>query len=197
MTEPGGDGLRAKTDDGDGPGLGSGRRPDSVVVIGTGLIGTSIALALREQDVSVWLADADDQAVILAANLGAGQPLPADGVPGGPADIVVLAVPPAAVASELRSAQARGLARTYTDVASVKELPAGGCPRAWLRPGQLPARPPAVWPRAVGPGGGQSGPVRRPAVGLVPAARDRRNNHQAGNGLGRGLWRIAGRGVVG
>jgi prephenate dehydrogenase len=140
VTEPGGDGVRANTDDGDGPGLGYGRRPDSVVVIGTGLIGTSIALALREQDVSVWLADADDQAVILAANLGAGQPLPADGVPGGPADIVVLAVPPAAVASELRSAQARGLARTYTDVASVKELPLAaarelGCDLASYLPG--------------------------------------------------------------
>jgi prephenate dehydrogenase len=140
VTGAGGDGLRPKTDDADGPGLESGRRPDSVVVIGTGLIGTSIALALREQDVSVWLADADDQAVILAANLGAGQPLPADGVPDGPADIVVLAVPPAAVAPELRSAQARGLARTYTDVASVKALPLAaarelGCDLASYLPG--------------------------------------------------------------
>jgi len=97
--------------------------PASVVVIGTGLIGTSIALALRERDVSVWLADADSEAEFLAANLGAGKPLPAGGVPGGPADLAVLAVPPAAVATELRAAQARGLARAYTDVASVKELP--------------------------------------------------------------------------
>jgi prephenate dehydrogenase len=44
-------------------------------------------------------------------------------VPGGQADIAVLAVPPASVAAELRSAQAHGLARAYTDVASVKELP--------------------------------------------------------------------------
>ena len=30
-----------------------------IAVIGTGLIGTSIALALREHDATVWLADAD------------------------------------------------------------------------------------------------------------------------------------------
>jgi prephenate dehydrogenase len=98
----------------------------SVVVIGTGLIGTSVALALRERDVSVWLADQDAEAVRLAVNLGAGLPLPADGVPGGPADVAVLAVPPSAVAVELSAAQARGLARAYTDVASVKELPLAG-----------------------------------------------------------------------
>ena len=44
-------------------------------------------------------------------------------MPGGPADVAVLAVPPAAVAAELQAAQHRGLARAYTDVASVKELP--------------------------------------------------------------------------
>ena len=108
------------------PGAGRGVRPASVVVIGTGLIGTSVALALREHDVTVWLADHDDDAVRLATDLGAGQPLPAGGVPGGPADVVVLAVPPAAVAAELSAAQARSLARAYTDVASVKELPLAG-----------------------------------------------------------------------
>jgi prephenate dehydrogenase len=98
----------------------------SVVVIGTGLIGTSVALALRERNVTVWLADEDGEAVLLAANLGAGAPLPADGVPGGQADVAVIAVPPTAVAAQLRAAQGRGLARVYTDVASVKQLPLAG-----------------------------------------------------------------------
>jgi prephenate dehydrogenase len=100
--------------------------PASLVVVGTGLIGTSVALALREHGVSVWLADRDGAAARLAADLGAGQLLPDAGVPGGPADVAVLAVPPAAVASELQAAQARRLARCYTDVASVKELPLAG-----------------------------------------------------------------------
>lgn len=140
MTETGGDGLPA-TPDAAERALAPGQLPASVVVIGTGLIGTSIALALRERGVSVWLADADAEAVLLAADLGAGQPLPADSVPnGGPADVAVLAVPPAAVATELCSAQARGLARVYTDVASVKELPLTaarklGCDLASYLPG--------------------------------------------------------------
>jgi prephenate dehydrogenase len=127
-----------------GPGTGPGRL-GSAVVIGTGLIGTSIALALCEQGVTVWLTDHDPAAARLAADLGAGNVLPeplgaaerdrdapeAAAPPGrrpqaqdGPwADLAVLAVPPAAVASSLAAAQARQLARWYTDVASVKALP--------------------------------------------------------------------------
>jgi prephenate dehydrogenase len=94
-----------------------------VVVIGTGLIGTSIALALRERGATVWLSDADPAASRLAADLGAGTELPSAGPPAGPADLAVLAMPPEAVAPALAAAQARHLARCYTDVASVKELP--------------------------------------------------------------------------
>jgi prephenate dehydrogenase len=98
-------------------------RPASAVVIGTGLIGTSVALALRGHGAAVWLQDTDVQSAQLAAGLGAGELLPAAGVPAGPADIAILAVPPGTVAAELAAAQGRGLARCYTDVASVKELP--------------------------------------------------------------------------
>ena len=94
-----------------------------VAVIGTGLIGTSVALALREQGVSVWLADTDPEAARLAANLGAGVPLPDPGPEIDRADVAVIAVPPSAVAATLAAAQARGLASCYTDVASVKQLP--------------------------------------------------------------------------
>jgi len=97
--------------------------PDAAVVIGTGLIGTSIALALRERGTEVWLSDTDQAAARLAADLGAGRVLDADGVPGEPAGVAILAVPPASVARSLLAAQRRGLARCYTDVASVKELP--------------------------------------------------------------------------
>jgi prephenate dehydrogenase len=97
--------------------------PASVVVIGAGLIGTSVALAVRERGAAVWLSDRDPAAAQLAEDIGAGRLLPDAGPAGGPADIAVLAVPPAAVAAELAAAQARGLARCYTDVASVKELP--------------------------------------------------------------------------
>jgi prephenate dehydrogenase len=97
--------------------------PKTVVVIGTGLIGTSVALALRDRGTEVWLADADPGAARLAADIGAGAELPDTGPPGGPADLAVLAMPPEGVAPALAAAQARGLAHWYTDVASVKELP--------------------------------------------------------------------------
>jgi prephenate dehydrogenase len=103
--------------------------PGTAVVIGAGLIGTSVALALSARGTRVWLSDADPAAARLARDIGAGELLPeagpAAGPGGGPADIAVLAVPPAAVAAELAVAQARSLARCYTDVASVKELPLG------------------------------------------------------------------------
>jgi prephenate dehydrogenase len=95
----------------------------SAVVLGTGLIGTSVALALRERGLTVWLEDREAASAELAAGIGAGALLPAGGPPGGPADVAVLATPPAAVAPALAAAQERGLARCYTDVASVKELP--------------------------------------------------------------------------
>jgi prephenate dehydrogenase len=91
------------------------------VIIGTGLIGTSIALALREQGWQVWLTDSDPAAAQLAADLGAGDPLP--GIFKDQADVAVIAVPPAAVAPTLAAAQAKNLARCYTDVASVKQMP--------------------------------------------------------------------------
>src|SRR5215470_208478 len=101
--------------------------PVSAVVVGTGLIGTSIALALRERGCEVWLTDIDRSAARLAAELGAGEVLPAAGPDvgerGTPADVAVLAVPPAAVARVLADAQRQRLARCYTDVASVKQLP--------------------------------------------------------------------------
>ena len=122
------------------PGSPAAPVPASAVVIGTGLIGTSVALALRAAGAQVWLADTDDDAVGLAVSLGAGSPLPDVGVPAGPADVAVLAVPPVAVAAELRAAQSRGLGRCYTDVASVKELPLAqarelGCDMASYVPG--------------------------------------------------------------
>jgi prephenate dehydrogenase len=119
----------------------AGRPPEglsSAVIIGTGLIGTSVALALRSREVTVWLTDADPAAARLAADIGAGELLPQDAGPA--ADVAVLAVPPVAVAATLADAQARGLARWYTDVASVKSQPlaqasALGCDLASFVPG--------------------------------------------------------------
>ncbi|MFC5827105.1 prephenate dehydrogenase [Nonomuraea insulae] len=88
-----------------------------VTVVGCGLIGTSVALALRAEGVRVTLADHDPRSLSEAVRMGAGLALAA-GEP--PADVVVIATPPSTVAAVLRDAQARGLGAVYTDVASTK-----------------------------------------------------------------------------
>src|SRR3954468_9845163 len=93
--------------------------PDSVVVVGTGLIGASVALALREHGVRVLLADRDPAAVRVACELGAGQ----EWRTGMTADLAVIAVPPQFVAQHLLDLQKTEAAPVYTDVASVKVLP--------------------------------------------------------------------------
>lgn len=93
--------------------------PGSVTVLGTGVIGTAIALALRRVGVRVRLFDLDPAAVVTAERMGAGVALTPD---DPPADVVVIATPPSAVVGVLRDAQDRGLGAVYTDVASTKAL---------------------------------------------------------------------------
>ncbi|RFU88085.1 prephenate dehydrogenase [Streptomyces triticagri] len=91
----------------------------TAVVIGTGLIGTSVALALVGRGVTVHLADHDPEQARTAAALGAGT----DAAPDAPVDLAVIAVPPAHVATTLSAAVAADTARGYLDVASVKSGP--------------------------------------------------------------------------
>ena len=160
-----------------------------VAVIGTGLIGTSVALALREHGAGVWLADEDPEAARLAANLGAGEPLPETGA-DGPADVAVIAVPPAAVAATLAAAQARRLAACYTDVASVKQLPvtqarALGCDMTSYVPGH-----PLAGREKHGPAAARADLFLGRTWALCPAAETsaagRRRRHGPGQDVRRG-----------
>lgn len=103
--------------------MGTGSEPGTVagpiLVIGTGLIGTSIGLALRRAGVQVWLQDLDPRQCELAEAMGAGVAWSHhDQHPS----IVVVAVPPGATASAIAEACRRFPAATVTDVASVKEM---------------------------------------------------------------------------
>ncbi|MEU2543590.1 prephenate dehydrogenase [Streptomyces iakyrus] len=91
----------------------------TALVIGTGLIGTSAALALSQRGVTVHLADPDPEQARTAAALGAGT----DEAPDGPVDLVIVAAPPAHVADVLTDAIRGGAGRGYLDVASVKGGP--------------------------------------------------------------------------
>lgn len=91
----------------------------TALVVGTGLIGTSAALALTQRGVTVHLADHDPEQARTAAAFGAGT----DEAPEGPVDLAIVAAPPAHVAGVLADAVRRGVARGYIDVASVKGGP--------------------------------------------------------------------------
>ncbi|MFJ2892002.1 prephenate dehydrogenase [Streptomyces sp. NPDC087305] len=91
----------------------------TAVVIGTGLIGTSAALALTSRGVVVHLADHDPEQVRMAVALGAGT----DEEPDGTVDLAIVAAPPALAADVVAGAMRRGVARGYLDVASVKGGP--------------------------------------------------------------------------
>lgn len=90
--------------------------PDGpVLVIGCGLIGTSLALSLSEQGVAVHLADAIASNVELAASRGAGSAEPVH----DPL-VVVVAVPPSVAAGVITRALADHPHAVVTDVSSVK-----------------------------------------------------------------------------
>ncbi|MDK0518672.1 prephenate dehydrogenase [Streptomyces sp. ML-6] len=91
----------------------------TALVIGTGLVGTSAALALAGRGIQVHLTDHDPGSARTAAALGAGT----DEAPEGRVDLAVVAVPPAHVAPVLAAAMRDGVARGYLDVASVKGGP--------------------------------------------------------------------------
>jgi prephenate dehydrogenase len=98
--------------------------PGRVLIAGTGLIGTSVALALRAAGIEIFLSDANSAIAEVAAGLGAGVVVPDLRDAKGIADVAVLAMPPTAVGGMLAHAQDCAVADVYTDVASVKVLPA-------------------------------------------------------------------------
>ncbi|CAL9398613.1 prephenate dehydrogenase [Streptomyces albus] len=93
----------------------------TALVLGTGLIGTSAALALAARGVQVYLSDRDPERARTAAALGAGTE--GEPEPGSAVDLAIVAVPPAHIAEAVSDVQRRGLARGVIDVGSVKGGP--------------------------------------------------------------------------
>ncbi len=90
-----------------------------VRVVGSGLLGASIGLGLREHGVDVIVDDASPSARRLAVDYGAGR-APAEGDAPG---LVVVAVPPDVTADVVAAELARYPQALVTDVASVKVAP--------------------------------------------------------------------------
>src|SRR5690349_12380160 len=92
-----------------------------VEIVGTGLLGTSIGLALRRAGIEVLLADESPDHLRTASGLGAGRPA----APGDRPQLVVVAVPPDHLGPVIRRALETGDA-VVTDVGSVKSGPLAG-----------------------------------------------------------------------
>lgn len=91
-----------------------------VHIIGSGLIGASIGMALRARGLTVSLEDLSPTSAALARDLGAGD-LPGPDDPGS-VGIIVVATPPDVTANVVVAAQQRYAAAVVTDVASVKRI---------------------------------------------------------------------------
>lgn len=90
-----------------------------VRIVGTGLLGTSIGLALTQRGVDVSLADVSPASVSLAVDYGAGRrPLPEDAP-----ELIVVAVPPDVTATVVARELEAFPDALVTDVASVKAGP--------------------------------------------------------------------------
>ena len=90
-----------------------------VRIVGTGLLGASIGLALSSQGIDVALADSSPSSVHLASDLGAGRPAQADDQP----KIIVVCVPPDVTADVIEAELKAFPEAVVTDVASVKLSP--------------------------------------------------------------------------
>ena len=89
-----------------------------VVIMGAGLVGTSVGLALRGHDIAVCLVDPDDDNLREAVSRGAGA-----GTAAADPELVVVAVPPRSIGGALVDALQRWPRAVVTDVGSVKVLP--------------------------------------------------------------------------
>ncbi len=118
------------------PGMSEVRGP--VEVIGVGLLGTSLALALRAAGVEVLLSDVSPEHLRTASGLGAGRARTEADVP----QVVVVAVPPDHLATVIAAAlDEAGPDTVVTDVGSVKSAPlaaVAGHPRAGRYVGSHP-----------------------------------------------------------
>lgn len=87
-----------------------------VRIVGTGLLGTSIGLALSKQGIDVILSDSSRSSQALAVDYGAGR----EPREGDAPNLVVVAVPPDHTATVVAAELAAYPAAVVTDVASVK-----------------------------------------------------------------------------
>ena len=93
-----------------------GKAFSSIRIIGSGLIGTSIGLALSARGVQVEMLDLDQKAQKLAQDLIASE------ISGAP-EVILYAIPPSALAETFEREFAFNPGSKFIDIASVKTKP--------------------------------------------------------------------------
>ena len=137
-----------------------------MAVIGTGLIGTSVALAARQQGITVYLSDRNEHHARTASALGAG----VIARPREPVDLAIIAVPPSEVGPVLVQQQALRTADCYTDVAAVKQLPEQHVLQNAAEPFRYVGGHPMAGSERSGPRAGRADLFRGRAWALTPSA---------------------------
>ncbi len=90
----------------------------SVRIVGAGLIGTSIALALRAAGVNVWLSDSNPRSEALARDLMGG-----DNLFDSMEELCIVATPPDALSDVIAAELKRNPALRVMDIGSIKSKP--------------------------------------------------------------------------
>lgn len=95
--------------------------PPRLLIVGAGLIGTSIGLAASASGAEVWLSEPDPGRLATAVGRGAGCAWPTGARPG--IDLAVVAAPPSATGRECADLLARPAIPAVTHVCSVQQRP--------------------------------------------------------------------------
>ena len=176
---------------------GRGHLNGPVVVVGTGLLGTSIGLGLRGRGVAVFLSDPSPTNQAVAVDIGAGLPLAR--LDGEQPELVVVAAPPDVTADVVERALADYPEATVVDIASVKAGIQAELRSPRRRPRPLRGHPPDGGPGKVRPRRCPRRTVHLHAVGPVPLggdpARGPAGGARAGRGPRRRRLRVRGRGT--
>ena len=128
---------------------GRGHLNGPVVVVGTGLLGTSIGLGLRGRGVAVFLSDPSPTNQAVAVDIGAGLPLAR--LDGEQPELVVVAAPPDVTADVVERALQDYPEATVVDIASVKAGILADLRAPRRRPRPLRGHPPDGRPGEVRP----------------------------------------------
>lgn len=99
--------------------MGEQGKPGRLLVVGTGLIGTSVGIAARAAGYDVVLTNRDSDRLAVAVEVGAGEAW--DG--SSAVDLAVVALPPVILAAEIDRLKRAGVASTITHVCSVQLQP--------------------------------------------------------------------------